>query len=414
MGKSQAEARGQDAVVFPPDVARKLGLEPGARLDLIVERGHIKVRPNIHSLAKVYIEPSSRCNLSCRTCIRQTWSEPQGDMAPAVFRKIVADLRRFPHLGSVMLGGFGEPTLHPDILSMIVSLKTLKAEVEMVSNGTLLDDRMLEGLLKGGLDRLWISFDGTEGPNHEHIRQGAHFDDVVASLKRLRDMHRESDRKTALGIAFVVTRRNLLDLKDIGELARRVGADLISVSNVIPYNPDMELQMVCNQAITLGTFASTPGKMRYDLPRIDANESTKEALWQLLAGHDDVSLMGDRIGTRVDECRFIRERCACIRWDGKVAPCMGLMHSHETYFQRRKKTVRSYSPGDITLSSLRDIWDAEDYASFRQKVADFDFSPCHVCGGCDLVDENQRDCAGNDFPATCGGCLWAQGIIQCP
>jgi MoaA/NifB/PqqE/SkfB family radical SAM enzyme len=413
-GGAQAEARGRDAVVFSPDVAKKLGLEPGARLDLVIERGRVEVRPNIHSLAKVYLEPSSRCNLSCRTCIRQTWSEPQGDMAPEVFAKLVEDLRRFPHLGSVMLGGFGEPMLHPDILSMVAGLKVLRVEVEMVSNGTLLDERMLAGLLKAGLDRLWVSFDGTEGPGHEHIRQGAHFDEVVASLKRLKVMNRESPRKMAVGIAFVVTRRNFADLGGLGRLARQVGADRVSVSNVIPYSPEMERQMVCNQAVTLGTFVPRPDRMEYDLPRVDANESTKEVLWPLLTGYDNVSLMGSRVGARVGECRFIRERCMCIRWDGQVAPCMGLLHSHETHFLRLRRKVKSCGFGDLARSSLWDVWNSQEYSGFREKVAAFDFAPCHVCGGCGLVDENAEDCAGNTFPAVCGGCLWGQGIVQCP
>jgi hypothetical protein len=46
-------------------------------------------------------------------------------------------------------------------------------------------------------------------------------------------------------------------------------------------------------------------------------------------------------------------------------------------------------------------------------VQRFDFSPCAYCGGCDLSKGNETDCIGNTFP-TCGGCLWAQGIVQCP
>ena len=36
-----------------------------------------------------------------------------------------------------------------------------------------------------------------------------------------------------------------------------------------------------------------------------------------------------------------------------------------------------------------------------------------ACGGCNQVDANKEDCFGSTFP-TCGGCLWAQGVIQCP
>ena len=49
----------------------------------------------LHTLARLYIEPTSRCNLACRTCIRNTWDEPLGDMARTTFDRI-ADAAR-PH-----------------------------------------------------------------------------------------------------------------------------------------------------------------------------------------------------------------------------------------------------------------------------------------------------------------------------
>ena len=38
----------------------------------------------------------------------------------------------------------------------------------------------------------------------------------------------------------------------------------------------------------------------------------------------------------------------------------------------------------------------------------------HVsCAGPNRAEANLEDCRGNVLPA-CGGCLWAQGVIQCP
>jgi MoaA/NifB/PqqE/SkfB family radical SAM enzyme len=172
--------------------------------------------------------------------------------------------------------------------------------------------------------------------------------------------------------------------------------------------------LVCGAALALGTFSSISDKLEIDLPRLDAGESTKGILHDLLSGGESLSLMGNRISARVDECRFIRDRCCFIRWDGNVAPCMGLLHDHKTYFRGYERRNQGHSFGNLAERELWDVWTGEDYAAFREKVAAFDFSPCHACGGCDLTDSNQRDCGGNKFPTTCGGCLWAQGIIQCP
>jgi len=74
-----------------------------------------------------------------------------------------------------MFGGFGEPTAHPRILDMIGKVKALGVRVEMTTNGTLLDDTMLAGLIRNRLDRLWISFDAAEEARFETIRKGARF-----------------------------------------------------------------------------------------------------------------------------------------------------------------------------------------------------------------------------------------------
>jgi hypothetical protein len=80
----------------PPALVGKLGLEPEAELEMVANGGRIEIRPNIHSLARVYIEPTARCNLACSMCIRNTWKEPVGDMEPAVFDRLASQLRLYP------------------------------------------------------------------------------------------------------------------------------------------------------------------------------------------------------------------------------------------------------------------------------------------------------------------------------
>jgi hypothetical protein len=69
--------------------------------------------------------------------------------------------------------------------------------------------------------------------------------------------------------------------------------------------------------------------------------------------------------------------------------------------------------GNVLESALADLWQAPDYRALRERLAVFDYSPCVDCNCCDLPEENLEDCMSNTFPA-CGGCQWAQGIIQCP
>jgi hypothetical protein len=89
------------------------------------------------------------------------------------------------------------------------------------------------------------------------------------------------------------------------------------------------------------------------------------------------------------------------------------MHSYPTFLNGQNRSVRRYILGSLVDRGLKSTWDAPDYLAFRKRVQEFDFSPCTWCGGCELSEKNEDDCFSNIFP-TCGGCLWAQGVIQCP
>ncbi len=399
-------------LALPPKLAKKLGAAPGARLEIRERDGRLQIRPDVHSLSRLYIEPTSRCNLSCRTCIRNTWRELMGDMSRPVFDRLVSQLREFPHLESVMFAGFGEPTVHEDIHRMIREVKRLGLRAEITTNGTLLDGSMIDGLRRAGLDVLWASFDSAGEEGFEDIRRGAKFGPIVAALRNLQAGNARSRRKIRVNLSFVVMRRNVADLQRLDGLAREVGAEKILVSNILPYAADMEKEMLCALALSTETFAAA-AKTEISLPRLDINATTREAVFRLLSGYENLDLMGNPIFAETNFCRFVEGRTAFIRWDGQVAPCMGLLHGYTTYLYGYERKIKPHGFGNVGRSALGRIWRSQAYRRFREKVRRFDFSPCHICGGCAFLESNEADCLGNGFPA-CGGCLWAQGLIQCP
>ena len=102
-----------------------------------------------------------------------------------------------------------------------------------------------------------------------------------------------------------------------------------------------------------------------------------------------------------------------VGWDGRVAPCLSLLHSHPEYVYGHWKQVQSCAFGHIDEGPLAAIWQQPDYREFRRRMREFDFPTCFVCGGCPSTEGNADDCYGNEFPV-CSECLWAQGIVQCP
>lgn len=414
--KYYLEIKEDGTISLPDEIRKKMGAESYSALRLVVLKDKIEIYPNIHSLSKLYIEPTTKCNLMCSTCVRNNWEEPMGDMDIEVFNKLIEQLKDFKDISSIMFGGIGEPTCHKDILYMVEKLKQLGLKVEITTNGTTLDDNMIEGFYKNKLDTLWVSFDGVDDSTFEGIRRGATYNNIIESLNKIKNNNKLSEHKIKIGIAFVAMKSNIKSLGNLHKLASKVGASYISVSNLIPYSKEMVEEMLCG-LVTSNYDSNNLPELEISLPLIDINDYTKENLFNLLRANYNVSIINNRIGTETSNCKFIKERTSFIRWDGMVCPCMALLHSNSTHsfirttFSERK--VDSYTLGNIKTQSLYDIWKSDDYIRFRENVDKFDFSPCYSCASCESHQSNKEDCIGSKYP-TCGGCLWGQGIIQCP
>ncbi len=399
---------------LPPELLAHLGGAPGASLHLVNEFGRVRLEPNLHALRRLYLEPTTACNLSCQTCIRHTWSEAPGFISRELVKKVASELKDFPFLQSIMLAGFGEPLVHRDIAWIVEKLKTASSvSIEITTNGTLLDETKARDLLEAGLDRLWVSFDGSSETSFNDIRRGASFNLVLQNVQRIRNLAAGLNKPFSLGISFVIMRDNINELKNIERLIEATGADSLLLTNVLPYTEDMERQMLCPLALTGETFTGSSGKPKISLPRLDINYLTQEPIFHLLRGYENLFLIDRPISAPSRSCRFINEGMSFIRYDGQVAPCLALLHNHTTYLYGLERKIRAYLPGDLNQESLSAIWSSQEYHDFREKVYLFDYSPCHICGGCSYLEKNEEDCSGNTFPV-CGGCLWAQSVIQCP
>jgi MoaA/NifB/PqqE/SkfB family radical SAM enzyme len=358
----------------------------------------------IDRLTKIYVEPTNRCNLDCRTCMRHGWEGELGFMELGLFEKIVSGLKVFPGPPGIFLGGFGEPLSHPHIADMVKVAKAIGSEVELISNGILLSEKMADRLVEAGLDRLWVSIDGASPQNYADVRLGDHLPEIIVNLERL---NARSD-KPELGVSFVAMERNIADLPSVLGLARRLGAARFSLSNVEPYTEEMAKEILYAGCV----FEPIPaaGVMS---PRMDANLMVADAMAQIARSFPGaISVFSPEAG-RTGLCPFLHRRSASVRWDGRVGPCLPLLHAHALCINDHTRTWPDFTLGSLVERGLSAIWNDAAYRAFRRKLDEFAFAPCTTCNSCDLPDENGEDCFGNVHPA-CGGCLWSQGFIQCP
>ncbi|MBE2221116.1 MAG: SPASM domain-containing protein [Anaerolineae bacterium] len=404
----------QGRLVFPPEMAAQFGLQPGAKFRLENGGNRLQMHRPVTQLTKVYIEPTDQCNIACRTCIRNGWDESLGRMTEETFDQILEGVRQMSPMPTVFFGGLGEPLFHKQTVAWIARAKAIGAQVELITNGTMLTEKRSRQLIEAGLDIIWVSIDGATPESYADVRLGAQLPKVVANLSRFRKMRPGGHYpRPEIGIAFVAMARNIDDLPEVLRLGRSLGAKYFSVSNVLPYTANMQPEMLYTRTLRDVTYMSSPTHAKLSLPRMDINEKTRAAFLQALQSGYNVNFAGNSLGGATDVCNFIESGTMSIGWDGGVSPCWPLMHTHTSYLHGKPHVSRRHVVGNVNEQSLPDIWLDDDYLAYRQKVQSFGFAPCTFCGGCEMSETNEEDCFGNEFPA-CGGCLWAQGVIQCP
>ncbi len=100
-----AEVDEQGRLVLPTHVTARLGVKPGERMRLEEDTSQIRLHQPTGHLAKVYLEPTNRCNITCRTCMRNTWDEPLVRMSDRVFERVLGGCALFHRRPSSFLEG---------------------------------------------------------------------------------------------------------------------------------------------------------------------------------------------------------------------------------------------------------------------------------------------------------------------
>ena len=307
-------------------------------------------------------------------------------------------------------GGYGEPLAHPDFLEMVRLARKQGLRVEVITNATLLDAAMTRELVALGVAQVAVSIDGADENAYTSVRGGS-LNPVLLNVAALHRTRRRAHRPMTIGLAFVAMRRNIAGLPRLLRLAADLEVDFVSVSNVIPHTAEMAGEVLWNR--TAWTTTSPRDRLRLIMAGMDLDETTRPAL-EAASGKGPArrSLTGDD-KTRSNYCRFAHEGVLAVAWDGRVAPCLSLLHTHPEYVNEQWRTVEAYAVGCVEEQALAAIWRTPSYRDFRHRVRAFDFSHCFACGGCLLTENNREDCYGNPFPS-CGECLWAQGLVLCP
>ena len=185
----------------------------------------------------VEIEPTLTCNLRCRMCHVSYMPDEPRPMFPAELAGKLQGL-----VGTEILLGSGfEPTMNKGFAQIVRTLTRIGLRIELITNGTLLDDDTIAALADADVRLLVISFDGARRETYEHIRRRASYDHT---LERVRLLKRRMAPATLCAANCTVMRANVEEVGESVTLWDEIGFDQIRFIAMVVRNPVMEAESI--------------------------------------------------------------------------------------------------------------------------------------------------------------------------
>ena len=398
-------------LVVPAQTLAVAGIGPGQDVVVEVTAGGLRIAAD--AVRKVYVESTSHCNLDCTMCVRHGWQEPLGHMPMERFERLLDGLpKTAADPITIAFGGFGEPLVHPEWQGLMASALARRLRVEVITNGLLLGRTAAEALVDLGVAQVTVSVDGGDAESYARMR-GVSVDSALAVVHHLLEARRHTRRAMAIGVAAVATRSTAPSLPALLDWASDLKLDFVSIGNLVPHTEEMASEILWLRAGWASVFRHASWRPRVRAGRFDVEEMTRPLVAAL--AQRGLTYPSPAVDDALwqNHCRFAHEGMCAVSWDGRVTPCLSLLHSHAEFINGQARRVQEHVVGWIDERPISAIWRDPAFRAFRQRVRAFDFPPCFHCGGCPLTETNSEDCYGNPAPV-CGECPWAQGIVLCP
>lgn len=342
-------------------------------------------------MKKIYLELTTRCNLKCPMCYRNSWSTIEQDMTTETIDNLYEQIKGM-NLESIVFAGIGEPT-HSKNFEYAVS-KFKDFNLEITTNGII--DHKKTDILLTHFNNIIISVDGI---NEDFYKMRlTSFKDLERTLKQIYK-HKKNYRTKIPNVdfAFVLTKDNKDTIYGVIDTAKRYDATRILITHLLPQSEDQK------DNIFYTRYENTEG-MEY------------------ISKVNNYSYFGNRVIVVFPymqikterSCPFIVNDYTYIDYLGNVIPCYRYGNDYDEYVFGKKKRVLKYKFGNINNNDLNTVYNNIEYTKFRQDVINTKHPSCVDCDfndGCSYLEDTECDCMC--YTPSCGDCLWNRNIIKC-
>jgi len=175
-----------------------------------------------------HIPPSGLCDLSCRLCPANDEKNRGRSLLPfATFKRFIDQTGDY--LLYVILWGWGEPLLNPDLVRMCAHARERNVLTVTSTNLNRLTRPLAADLVQSGPDALIIALDGVIEKTYRRLRPGGSAERVMANTRLLvEERAKAGSRRPFLNLRMVVSRENEHEIEPFRLLARDLGVDMVS------------------------------------------------------------------------------------------------------------------------------------------------------------------------------------------
>ncbi len=176
----------------------------------------------------VLIDTISFCDLKCSMCGHKDMSRKRGKMSMELFRKIIDEIADTDKNIRVWMVFFGEALLlkKTTLFPMIQYAKDNGlTDVVLNSNANLLDEDAAKGLIKSGLDAIYVGIDAFAKETYAKLRVGGDYYKVVTNVRNLIKLKKElKTERPQVYVQFVEMESNKHEVNDFIEFWKNEGA----------------------------------------------------------------------------------------------------------------------------------------------------------------------------------------------
>lgn len=327
---------------------------------------------------RYFFELTYLCNLNCPYCYVGE-DRKKNELTTDEWFNIIEQI---PFYSFVTLVG-GEPLLRKDFIPILKSTakKTL-GKLNVVTNGILINDEIIDAFIKTKMMLLSVSLDGY-GENHDKNRgKDGIFDKIISNLDNL-NTKKGKNSKPMIDIKTIVLENNLEDLPKLYKLCDEMQFDFLSIAFL--RNNNLKQNSVLRESFGEEFYAQKyPIKPYFDI------EHFKEVYKEIKSMNGNTQIrFSPKFGCKSDDKSTLQQIEEFFNYDDNrpiqeiYEPCLYPFSNMMINPQGDVYPCLSLKIGNVREKSLKKVFNEPKYCCFRKNLKYSKvFEACQMC--CEL------------------------------